>query len=147
MGKFIRSARTVVRRKFPSAIELVYDNHNFLVFGFGSTERASDAIVSLTANAQGMGLCFIHGAKLEDPGKILQGGGNQTRFIRLESAATLLKPEVEALMKAAIEQANSASCGGTRLHGYQIHLQEAETATKTVEACGENFRRRCEITA
>ena len=107
MGKFIRSARSAVRRRFPTAIELVYDNYNFLVFGFCSTERASDAIVSLTANAQGMGLCFIYGAKLADPAKILQGSGNQTRFIRLESAATLAKPEVERLLAAAIRQAKT----------------------------------------
>lgn len=53
MAKAIRSARAAVRKRFPSAIELVYDNYNFLVFGFCSTERASDAIVSLTADAKG----------------------------------------------------------------------------------------------
>jgi Domain of unknown function (DU1801) len=107
MAKFIRSARLAVRRRFPTAIELVYDNYNFLVFGFCSSERASDAIVSLAANAKGIGLCFIYGAKLADPAKILQGSGNQTRFIRLESAATLAKPEVEALLVAAIKRAKT----------------------------------------
>ncbi len=107
MAKAIRSARAAVRKRFPSATELVYDNYNFLVFGFCSTERASDSIVSLTADAKGLGLCFIYGAKLTDPKKILQGSGNQTRFIRLESAATLAKPEVEALLKAAIKQAKT----------------------------------------
>jgi hypothetical protein len=107
MGKFIRSARSAVRRRFPTAIELVYDNYNFLVFGFCSTERASDAIVSLAANAKGIGLCFIYGAKLADPAKILEGSGNQTRFIRLEGAATLARPQVEALLAAAIKQAKT----------------------------------------
>jgi hypothetical protein len=105
MGKLIRSTRLAVRQRFPTAVEMVYDNYNFLVFGFSSTERPSDAIVSLTANAKGMGLCFIYGAKLPDPYKILQGSGNQTRFIRLESAATLAEPKVEALLKAAIQRA------------------------------------------
>src|SRR5450432_798253 len=107
MEKLITPLRKTLRKRFPTAIELVYDNYNFLVFGFCSTERASDAIVSLTANAQGMGLCFIYGAKLADPAKILQGSGNQTRFIRLESAATLAKPEVERLLAAAIRQAKT----------------------------------------
>jgi hypothetical protein len=37
MGRFIRSARSAVRRRFSTAIELVYDNYNFLVFGFCSS--------------------------------------------------------------------------------------------------------------
>jgi hypothetical protein len=114
MGKFIRAARSAVRQRFPTAIELVYDNYNFLVFGFCSSERASDAIVSLAASAKGIGLCFIYGAKLRDPAKILQGSGNQTRFIRLESAASLAKPEVEALLAAAIKQAKTPLPSGGR---------------------------------
>lgn len=107
MAKRIRSARLAVRKRFPTAIELVYDNYNFLAIGFSASERASDAIVSLAANAKGVGLCFIYGARLPDPHKILLGTGNQTRFIRLESAATLAKPEVEALLRAAVAHAKS----------------------------------------
>jgi hypothetical protein len=50
-------------------------------------------------------LCFIRGATLPDPQKILQDSGNQTRFIRLESASVLRRPDVEALVKAAIARA------------------------------------------
>ncbi len=107
IAKLIRSARSAVRRRFPTAMELVYDNYNFLAIGFGTTERASDCIVSLASNAKGVGLCFIYGATLPDPDKILLGSGNQTRFIRLESAATLAKPEVEALLRAAVAHAKS----------------------------------------
>jgi hypothetical protein len=107
MARLIRSTRAAVRKPFPTAIELVYDNYNFFVMGFCTTERASDCIVSLAANAKGVGLCFYWGATLPDPRKILLGSGNQTRFIRLESAATLARPEVEALLKAAVAQAKS----------------------------------------
>ena len=107
VAKQIRAARMALRKRFPTAIELVYDNYNFLAIGYCSTERASDAIVSLAANAKGVGLCFIYGATLPDPHKILLGSGNQTRFIRLESAATLAKPEVEALLRAAVAQAKA----------------------------------------
>ena len=101
----IRTARQALRKRFPTAYELVYDNYNFLVFGFCSTERPSSAIISLTANAKGMGICFIHGKKLPDPDKLLLGSGNQTRFIRLENAAVLANPPVEALLRAAVAQA------------------------------------------
>jgi Domain of unknown function (DU1801) len=103
----IRAARKVLRRRFPTAYELVYDNYNFFVIGYSPTERPSDAIVSLTGGANGVGLCFIHGAKLRDPKKLLLGSGKQTRFIRLESADVLNEPDVAALVGAAIAQAKS----------------------------------------
>jgi hypothetical protein len=107
VGKLIRSTRLAVRRRFPTATEIVYDNYNFLPLGFSSSERPSDCVVSLAANAKGVGLCFYYGATLPDPHKILQGSGNQTRFIRIESAATLADPPVEALLKAAVKQAKT----------------------------------------
>jgi hypothetical protein len=103
----IRAVRKALRRRFPTAHELVYDNYNFFVIGYGSTERPSDAIVSMAAGANGVGLCFIHGAKLPDPHKLLLGSGNQTRFIRLESVDVFARPEVEALIAAAIARAKT----------------------------------------
>src|SRR6478735_2597771 len=84
--RLIRAVRKVLRARFPTANELVYDNYNFFVIGYSPTERPSDSIVSLTAGASGVGFCFIRGASLPDPKKVLLGSGNQTRFIRLESA-------------------------------------------------------------
>jgi len=104
MARRIRSVRLALRRRFPTANELVYDNYNFFVIGYCSSERPSDCIVSLVANARGVGLSFYYGATLPDPHKILEGSGNQNRFIRLESAATLAKPEVEELLRAAVAQ-------------------------------------------
>ena len=103
----IRAVRKALRRRFPTAYELAYDNYNFFVIGYGPTERPSDCIVSMAAGANGVGLCFIHGASLPDPKKILLGSGNQTRFIRLESASVLGRPEVEALVAAAVAQAKT----------------------------------------
>ena len=100
--KLIRGVRKAVRKRFAGAHELVYDNYNFLVIGYSPTERPSDAIVSITANAKGVGLCFLRGASLPDPQGILRGSGTQTRFIRVESPAVLARPEVEALLQAAI---------------------------------------------
>jgi hypothetical protein len=105
--RLIRAVRTAVRKRFPTANELVYDNYNFFVIGYSTTERPSDAVVSIAARANGVGMCFIHGAKLPDPHKLLLGSGKQTRFIRLESAAVLARPEVEALLDAATAHARS----------------------------------------
>jgi hypothetical protein len=101
----IRSVRKVLRKRLPTANELVYDNYNFFVIGYCSTERPSDCILSIAAAANGVGLSFYYGATLPDPHKLLSGSGSQNRFIRLESAATLARPEVEELIAAAIAQA------------------------------------------
>ena len=105
MQKEIRSVRAAMRRRLPGAFELAYDNYNFFVIGYSPTERPSDAVFSIAASAKGVSLCFIQGAALPDPAGVLQGDGKQTRFIRLESAATLKRPEVEALVTAAIADA------------------------------------------
>jgi hypothetical protein len=105
--RLIRAVRRSLRKRFPTANELVWDNYNFFVIGYSPTERPSDAIVSVAARANGVGLCFIHGASLPDPDKILLGSGKQTRFIRVESAGMLERPEVEALIAAAIGRARA----------------------------------------
>jgi len=97
----IRAVRKVLRKRFPTAYELAYDNYNFFVLGYGPTERPSDCIVSMAAGSNGVGLCFIRGANLPDPDKILLGSGNQTRFVRIDSVEVLARPEVEALVAAA----------------------------------------------
>jgi hypothetical protein len=103
----VRSARAALRKRLPAAVELVYDNYNFFVIGYSATERPSDCIVSLAADAKGIGLSFYYGATLPDPHGILLGSGSQNRFIRLPSAAILRTPEVEALIAAAVAQAKS----------------------------------------
>src|SRR5712691_3483925 len=103
----IHAVRKALRKRFPTAYELAYDNYNFFVLGYGSTKRPSDCIVSMAAGANGVGLCFIHGARLPDPHKLLLGSGNQTRFIRLETADVLARPQVHALIAAAIAGAKT----------------------------------------
>ena len=103
----IRAVRAALRTRLPTANELVYDNYHFFVIGYSPTERPSDTIVSLAARANGLGLCFIHGATLPDPHGVLLGSGNQTRFIRIDSPQALERPEVEALVAAAIAQARA----------------------------------------
>jgi hypothetical protein len=103
----IRAVRKALRERFPTAFELAYDNYNFFVIGYSPTERASDAIVSIAAGSNGVGFCFIHGAHLPDPKKILLGSGSQTRFIRLDSVDVLGRSEVKTLISAAIAHAKT----------------------------------------
>ena len=124
IGKFeahhqtlIRKVRMALRKRLRTAHELVYDNYNFFVIGYSPTERPSDAILSIAAAANGVGLCFLRGATLPDPKRILLGSGKQTRFIRLESAEKLDDPDVAALLTAAVKQSRVPfrSTGASRL--------------------------------
>ena len=45
--------------------------------------------------------------RLPDPKKLLLGSGNKTRFIRIDSPQDLERPEVKALVAAAIAQARA----------------------------------------
>ena len=96
--------RAEVRKRYPAAIELVYDNYNALAIGYSPTERASDAIFSLAVYARGVNLYFIYGRSLSDPDGLLQGSGNQGGFIRLESVNTLDDPKVKDLIDRAVKR-------------------------------------------
>ena len=104
IAKHIRACRAEMRGLLPTAIELVYDNYNFFVIGYGPTERPSEAILSIAADANGVGLAFLWGATLPDPKKLLQGSGKQNRFIRLPTLALLKSPDVLKLINAAVAQ-------------------------------------------
>lgn len=97
----IRATRKALRKRFPTAHELVYDNYNFFVIGYSPTERTSDSLLSIAAASNGVGVCFIQGARIEDPKKLLTGAGKQTRFLRIPSVDVFKDPDVEALIAAA----------------------------------------------
>ena len=106
VAALLRSTRAALRKLLPTANELVYDNYNFLVIGFCPSIRPSECIVSLAASSKGVVLSFYYGATLPNPKKILLGSGNQNRYVRLRSAATLKTPAVRALIRAAIAQSD-----------------------------------------
>jgi hypothetical protein len=78
-----------MRARLPGAVELVYDNYNALVIGFGPSERASDATLSVAVYPHWLRLCFLRGVELRDPGHLLEGDGKQVRTALLESADAL----------------------------------------------------------
>jgi hypothetical protein len=100
-ASLIIDCRRELRNLLPTAIELVYDNYNFFVIGYCSSERASDCVVSIAAASNGVGLSFYYGAALPDPTGILEGSGKQNRFIRLPAAGRLRDSEVVNLIHAA----------------------------------------------
>lgn len=104
--KLIRAIRSAVRKRLPTANELVYDYNSFFVIAYSATDHPTDGIVSTAARPDGMRLYFMNGQKLPDPKKLLMGSGKQTRFIPVEAASRLKHPDVEALIAATIDQAS-----------------------------------------
>jgi hypothetical protein len=102
---FARVALEKMRSRLPKAVEMVYDNYNALVCGFGPTERASEAIFSIVMYPRYVSLCFLQGAVLPDPKGLLQGEGNVVRHIRLEDEKTLDRADVKAMMTLALKMA------------------------------------------
>jgi len=105
--RIIRGTRKALRARIPTATELVYDNYNFFVIGYSPSGRPSDSIVSIAAGANGIGVCFIRGKGLPDPEGLLQGSGNQTRFLRVPGPEVLHRPAVKALLAAAIAKSRA----------------------------------------
>ena len=97
--------REQMRKLYPSALELVYDNYNALAIGFGPTERASEAIFSIALFPRWVSLFFLQAKGLPDPDQVLRGSGNVAKHIVLPTAAALYLPAVKALMLEATERA------------------------------------------
>jgi hypothetical protein len=105
IAAFARVALEKMRKRMPNAIEMVYDNYNALVCGFGPTERASEAIFSIVMFPKYVSLCFLQGALLPNPDGLLKGDGNVVRHIRLEDEKTLDRADVRAIMVTALKMA------------------------------------------
>ncbi len=89
---FTTTCISKMRKRLPRFLELVYDNYNALVVGYGPNERASDALFSIVIFPRYVGICFITGASLVDRDKLLQGAGNVVRNIRLSTPTFSIIP-------------------------------------------------------
>ena len=100
-----RACLKILRKRLPGAVQFVYDNYNWLVIGFGPTEKPSEAVFSLVVLPTRMTLCFLQGKKVPDPGKLLQGSGNLVRNFRLAAPSDLNRADLREVMAAAMESA------------------------------------------
>ena len=106
MQKTAKAARKKMRALFPKAVELVYDNYNALVIGYGPTERASDALCSIAIYPKWVTLFFLRGTEMSDPDGLLTGDGKIVRQVRLRDATDLDRPGVKRLIRQAIAMAD-----------------------------------------
>lgn len=100
-----RAAIATLSVRLPGAVQLIYDNYNALVIGFGPTERASDALFSVVLYPRWVTFFFLDGATLDDRHGVLKGSGRRVRHIVLEDAAVLDRPPVKSLIRQALADA------------------------------------------
>ena len=94
--------RPWLRKRLPTAHEVVYEYSDFFVISYSPDERGYEGVLAIRASANAVRLYFNRGKELPDPAKLLQGSGKQTRSIHMEGASTLARPEVTRLIDEAI---------------------------------------------
>jgi Bacteriocin-protection, YdeI or OmpD-Associated/Domain of unknown function (DU1801) len=99
--------RDFVWDMYPECNELIYDNYNFLAFGWAPTDRMSDVFCSIAVGTRGVIFGFTRGVDLSDPENKLTGGGNQFRSLRVPDVKTFPGAYVEKLVKHAYENSIS----------------------------------------
>jgi hypothetical protein len=101
--RLIGAVRRSLRKRLPTAHEVVYEYLNLgaVVISFSPNEHGYAGIFGIRADADGVRLYFTQGKELPDPAKLLQGS-SQARFIDVEGASTLARPEVARLIDEAI---------------------------------------------
>jgi Domain of unknown function (DU1801) len=100
--RLIGTLRRWLRKRLPTAHEIVYEYRDWVVISSSPNEHGYEGLFAIRVSADGVKLYFNRGKGLPDPEKILNGSGGQTRWIRLDGASTLARPEVARLVDEAI---------------------------------------------
>lgn len=101
--RLIDTVRKSLRKRLPTTHEVVYEyaNQGAVVISFSPNEHGYDGVLAIRASADGVKLYFNQGKDLPDPEKLLQGSAN-ARWIDVEGASTLARPEAARLIEEAI---------------------------------------------
>ena len=103
-----RALMVKTKARIPGATIMVYDNYNALAIGFGPSDRAGQAVLSLAVMPRWVTLCFLRGVGLPDPHRLLNGSGSQVRHVRLHTPEAFDDPRVQNLIGAALQRCEPA---------------------------------------
>src|SRR4029078_13150852 len=93
--------RRWVRKRLPTAHEVVYEYRDCFVISYSPSERGYEGVVAIRGSVNALRLYLTRGKGLPDPEKLLRGS-NQARWIDIEGASTLARPAVSLLIDKAI---------------------------------------------
>jgi len=100
--RLIAAMRRWLRKRLPTAHEVVYEYNGFFVISISPDNRGYEGVLGIRANEDGVRLYLNRGKGLPDPAKLLRGSAKLVRWIDMEGASTLKRPEVVALIDEAI---------------------------------------------
>jgi hypothetical protein len=100
--RLIGTMRRLLRKRLPTAHEVVYEYRDWFVISYSPNERGYEGVLAIHGSANAVKLYLNRGKELPDPAKLLEGSGNQMRSINVEGASTLARPEVVRLIEEAI---------------------------------------------
>src|SRR5262245_18796737 len=137
MAKLGKALRAKLRARLPGLFEIVYvyENQNALVISYSPTEHGYQGVCSFSLYPDRVQLGFGQGAQLSksDPNKLLQGSGKTVRYVVLNAARDFDRPEIEALIVAALKLAKvrvNAGAKGSVIIMADAQKQRARRATK-----------------
>ncbi len=102
--RLIGAMRRSLRKRLPTAHELVYEYRTWIVISYSPSERGFEGVLAIRADADGVKLYFNRGKELPDPEKLLQGSASQVRSIDVKGASTLARPAIARLIDEAIDR-------------------------------------------
>lgn len=99
--RLVGAMRKWLQKRLPTAHEIVYEYRDCFVVSYSPSGHGYEGVLGIRGSADGIRLYLMQGKDLPDPAKLLQGSA-QTRWIDMESASTLARPEVVRLIEEAI---------------------------------------------
>jgi hypothetical protein len=99
----IAAMRRALRKRLPTAHEVVYEYRDCFVISYSPSERGYEGVLAIRASADEVKLYFNRGKELPDPEKLMRGSG-QARWIQMEGASTVARPAVARLIDEALDR-------------------------------------------
>ncbi len=81
--------------------ELIYDNYNTVAFGWSTSDKVGDVFCTISVYTDFAHFGFYWGNQIADPEKMLIGGGNQYRYIKVYNTKDFPKTYMKKLLKEA----------------------------------------------
>jgi hypothetical protein len=101
----------------PESNELIYDNYNALVIGFGTSDKASDGYCSIAVYARYVNFGLLRGSEISDPKKILNKKNSLYRKMAVKGKEEFPKTYMKKLLKEAYKNSLSRLKGKQSLKG------------------------------
>lgn len=101
-ARLAESARQLLRKRLPTAHEIVYEYRTWFVISYSPNEHGYEGVLGIRGDADGVKLYFNRGMELPDPEKLLRGSGSLVRAVALDDVTALARPAVSRLIDEAI---------------------------------------------